>query len=83
MGSQLAEYIPGVDDGKVSIDRAKVEGMSNFIVVPHSHTMIMKGDDVIVQALQFVRAGSFYPEGSTLPQLESFEGEHPFLDTTY
>lgn len=80
--SQFAQSIPGVDDGKVSIDSTKVEGMADFIVVPHSHTLIMKGDDVIVQTLQFVHAGSFYPEGSTLPQLESFEGEHPFLDAT-
>jgi triacylglycerol lipase len=78
--SQFAEYIPGVDDGKVSIERAKLEGMSDFIVLPHSHTMIMKGDDVIVQAIQFVRVGSFYPDGSQLPRLESFDVEHPFLD---
>ena len=80
MDSQFAEYIPGVDDGKVSIQSAKLEGMSDFIVVPHTHTMIMKGDDVIVQALQFVRAGSFYPVDSNLPELEPFEVEHPFLD---
>jgi hypothetical protein len=80
--SQFAEYIPGVDDGKVSIKRAKLEGMSDFIVVPHSHTMIMKGDDVIVQTIRFVRVGSFYPEGSQLPRLEPFDIEHPFLDYT-
>lgn len=78
--SQFAEYIPGIDDGKVSIKRAKLEGMSDFIVVPHSHTMIMKGDDVIVQAIRFVRAGRFFPDGSQLPKLESFDVEHPFLD---
>lgn len=78
--SKFAEYIPGVDDGKVSIQRAKLDGMSGFIVVPHTHTMIMKGDDVIVQAIQFVREGSFYPVDSDLPELESFEVEHPFLD---
>jgi len=76
---QFAEYIPGVDDGKVSIKSAKLQGMSDFIVVPHSHTMIMKGDDVIVQVIRFIREGSFYPVGSDLPELESFDVEHPFL----
>ena len=78
--SQFANTIPGIDDGKVSIKSARLEGMNDFIVVPYSHTMIMKGDEVIVQALQYIREGSFYPEGSTLPKFESFESEDPLLD---
>ena len=78
--NQFANTIPGIDDGKVSIKSARLEGMSDFIVVPYSHTMIMKGDDVIVQALQYIREGSFYPEGSALPKFESFESEDPFFD---
>jgi hypothetical protein len=51
--------IPGQDDGKVSVERAKVSGMTDFLVVPHSHTFIMKSPEVIEQARRFLREGSF------------------------
>lgn len=51
--------IPGVDDGKVSIERARVAGMSDFLVVPHSHSFIMSADAVIAQTLRFLESGEF------------------------
>jgi pimeloyl-ACP methyl ester carboxylesterase len=51
--------IPGKDDGKVSVERAKVSGMTDFIVVPHSHTFIMKSEAAIEQTRHFLREGSF------------------------
>ncbi|BBO90632.1 hypothetical protein DSCOOX_38120 [Desulfosarcina ovata subsp. ovata] len=33
----FSEKIPGDDDGKVSVGRAKVKGMSDFLVLPFSH----------------------------------------------
>jgi hypothetical protein len=51
--------IPGVDDGKVSVERAKVAGMSDFIVVAHSHPFIMKSEEVIAQILAFLSGGQF------------------------
>jgi len=55
----LSMIIPGVDDGKVSIERAKVEGMTDFLVVGHSHPFIMKSDEVIEQTLTFLHLGHF------------------------
>jgi triacylglycerol lipase len=55
----LSAIIPGRDDGKVSVERAKLEGMSDFLVVPHSHTFIMNSDLVIEQALHFLEHGRF------------------------
>jgi pimeloyl-ACP methyl ester carboxylesterase len=55
----LSRLIPGEDDGKVSIRRARVEGMSDFLVVPHTHPMIMNSDLVIRQTSQFLRRGRF------------------------
>lgn len=55
----LADVIPGADDGKVSVERAKVEGMADFLVLPHSHPFIMNAQEVIDQTLHFLREGRF------------------------
>ena len=53
--------IPGVDDGKVSIERTRLDGMSDFIVLHHTHAFIMGAEPVIGQVLLFLRAGAFQP----------------------
>jgi len=55
----LSDLFPGEHDGKVSVERAKVEGMSDFLVLPYSHPFIMDADPVIAQALHFLRQGRF------------------------
>jgi len=55
----LSMLIPGDDDGKVSIERAKLEGMADFLVVPHTHPMIMDSDEVIRQTHYFLQHGKF------------------------
>ncbi len=55
----LADVIPGTDDGKESVERAKVEGMADFLVLPYSHPFIMNAEEVIEQTLQFLRGGRF------------------------
>ena len=51
--------IPGRDDGMVSVERARVAGMADFLVVPRTHTFIMKSWDVIDQTRAFLRNGTF------------------------
>ena len=55
----LSLLIPGSDDGKVSVDRARLEGMSDFLVLPVSHPFIMNSKDAIRQTIHFLRSGSF------------------------
>jgi triacylglycerol lipase len=55
----LSMIIPGDDDGKVSVERAQVEGMKAFRVVHTSHPMIMKNRAVIDMVTRFLEKGSF------------------------
>lgn len=55
----LSAIIPGDDDGKVSVESAKVEGMSDYLVLAHSHPFIMRSESVIKQSLYFLRHGRF------------------------
>jgi len=52
-------FIPGDDDGKVSVERAKIPGMTDFLVLPHSHSFIMKSHEVMRQTLYFLEHGRF------------------------
>ena len=51
--------IPGRDDGKVSVERTKLAGMTDHIVIHATHPFIMKNCEAIRQTIQFLRAGNF------------------------
>jgi hypothetical protein len=55
----LSQYLANPDDGKVSVENTKVEGMSDFITVPRSHPFIMQSPAVISQSLSFIQTGRF------------------------
>lgn len=55
----FSRIIPGEDDGKVAVERARLVEMQDFLVVDHSHPFIMNADDVIEQVLAFLRQGRF------------------------
>lgn len=51
--------IDGDDDGKVSIEQAKLEGMADFMVVQVSHAFIMTDRKVIDEVIYFLQNGRF------------------------
>ena len=55
----LSLLIPGPDDGKVSVERARLPGMKDFIVMPHSHPVVMSRPPVLYQTQHFLEQGSF------------------------
>ena len=57
-----SHMIPGEDDGTVSVESARLEGMSDFLVLPVSHTMILVSGDAAEQTIAFLRTGRFRRE---------------------
>lgn len=55
----LSQSLPNPDDGKVSVASTRLQGMKDFLIVPHSHPFIMRADDVIDQSIHFLREGVF------------------------
>ena len=51
--------IPGEDDGKVSVARARLDEMKDFLIVEQGHTFIMKKQSVIDQITYFLKHGEF------------------------
>ncbi len=47
------------DDGKVSVEDTKLEGMSDFRLVEVSHAYIMQNEEVIGLVKRFLRTGTF------------------------
>ena len=59
----FSQWIPGPNDGKVAVERTRVEGMRDFLVLPHNHTFIMRQPDVMRQVVHFLRYGIFDRSG--------------------
>jgi len=51
--------IDGDDDGKVSIEQAKLEGMADFLVFEVSHAYIMQKPEVVDEIIFFLQNGRF------------------------
>lgn len=55
----FSAIIPGVDDGKVSVEATKVAGMSGHITMPVTHTFIMQSPAVMAQTALFLEEERF------------------------
>jgi triacylglycerol lipase len=54
-------FITGADDGKVSVERTKVNGMKAHLVLHATHPYLMKNSRAIRETIHFLREGKFSP----------------------
>ena len=54
-----SQFLDNPDDGKVTVESTKVDGMNDFLLVHHSHAFIMKSAEVIRQTKYYLKSGKF------------------------
>ena len=55
----LSTLLPDRDDGKVSVEATRVEGMNDHVELPVTHVFMMRDEDVIGQVLHYLQHGRF------------------------
>jgi hypothetical protein len=54
-----SRMIPGSGDGKVSVERTKLEGMTDHVAIHATHPFLMRNKTSIRQTIHFLRSGRF------------------------
>ena len=55
----MSAMLPGPNDGKVSVESTRVDGMDDFLIVANSHHYITESEEVIRNTTSFLRDGRF------------------------
>ena len=55
----LSGLLPGEDDGTVTVESAKLDGMTDFLILDAGHTFVMNNNEAVRQTLFFLESGRF------------------------
>lgn len=69
----FTRFIGAPSDGKVSLESAKLDGMRDYLVMPVTHSLMMRNEQVIAQTVSFLNNGHFtrpvVPNQTTPPKV--------------
>lgn len=55
----MSAVLKKTDDGRVTVEETKLDGMNDFVIVDHSHAFMMRMTLPIQLTIRFLRTGSF------------------------
>ena len=55
----LSGILPDTDDGKVTVESTRVEGMNDHLEMPVNHVFMMRDNDVFAQVIHYLEFGRF------------------------
>ncbi len=70
----LSTYLPDPDDGKVSVESSKLEGMCAHLQVHVSHPFIMENEEVMPEIISYLQTGKFISADAEYPDCEYRSG---------
>lgn len=64
----LSTHLPDPDDGKVSVESARLEGMCAMLIVDVAHPFLMSDDEILPEVSSYLSTGRFLDPSAEYPE---------------